>query len=76
MRDCLIPAFVGITCVSSVSSNGQGRDNSSLIRNAIEEEIQESMDDGEALCCSWLWLALTGTKLGLLRRELDDKGDN
>ena len=36
------------------SSNDQERDNGPLIRNAIEEEIQQSMDDEEAL------LALVG----------------
>ena len=45
-----------------------------LIRNAIEEEIRESMDDGSL--SSLLWLALTGTKLELFSGELDDKEDN
>ena len=58
MRDCLIPAFVGITSVLGVEfCNDQDRNNGSLIRNAIEEEIQESMDDEEAsslLFSGWL----------------------
>ena len=73
VSDCLIPEFVEVNCPRCGALMTRERQ---WFSDQKRHWGNPRVNGRWRSSLSGLWLALTGTKLGLFRRELDDKGDN